>query len=102
MRTRLGPARKTNGGSNRAVVVVSGAMTDPELELSDDPSYRAGLLMGRQQSITDVMERLLSKDGKDASAKLISVLEWCVQTQEEGRVELQLVVQALNDQDDEE
>ena len=58
--------------------------------------------MGRQQSITDVMERLLSKDGKDASAKLISVLEWCVQTQEEGRVELQLVVQAINDQDDEE
>ena len=74
-------------------------MTDPEPELPDDPVYRAGMLMGRQQAMTDVMERLLSPDGGTTQDKVVSLLEWCAQTHQEGRVELELVIQDLKDQD---
>lgn len=73
-------------------------MSGPEPDLPDDPVYRAGVLMGRQQAVTDVMERLLSPDGGTTQDKVMSLLEWCAQTNQEGRVELELVVQALQDQ----
>lgn len=77
-------------------------MFDPEADLPDDPVYRGGVLMGRQQAVTDVMERLLSPDGGTAQDKVMSLLEWCAQTHQEGRIELELVIQALKEQDEEE
>lgn len=68
--------------------------------LADDPVYRAGVLMGRQRSITDVIEILLDPDGGLASTKLATLMEWCVQAQEEGKIELQLVVSELRARDD--
>ncbi len=44
--------------------------------LADDPTYRAGVLMGRQQSITDVMDLLLDPGRGSAADKLLSVMEW--------------------------
>lgn len=82
--------------------MLSEAMDDPELHLPDDPTYRAGVLMGRQQAVTDVMERLLSPDGGTAQDRVMALLEWCAQTHQEGRIELELVIQDLKDQDSEE
>ena len=65
--------------------------------LSDDPVYRAGVLTGRTQCVTDVMELILAPDGRDAGGKVRRLLEWCVQTQAEGTTELALVVADLHD-----
>ena len=51
--------------------------------------------MGRQRSITDVIEILLDPDGGVASMKLAALMEWCVQAQDEGKVELEMVVAEL-------
>ncbi len=68
--------------------------------LSDDPAYRAGVLMGRQQSISDVMGLLLDPDGGEADDRAKAILEWCVQTLEEGKSELALVLADLTRDDD--
>lgn len=68
--------------------------------LADDPVYRAGVLMGRQRSITDIIEILLDPVGGVASTKLAALMEWCVQAQEEGKVELQMVVEELRSLED--
>lgn len=65
--------------------------------LADDPTYRAGVIVGRQQSITDVMELLLDPAAGEAAAKLRSVVEWCVQGLEEGQAEVQLVMASLRE-----
>lgn len=72
-------------------------MDDPgDDSLADNPVYRAGVLMGRQQSITDVIGLLLSPDGGDASDKVLALLNWCVQVQDEGKTELEMVVAELH------
>lgn len=68
--------------------------------LANNPVYRAGVLMGRQRSITDVIEILLDPDGGLASTKLAALMEWSVQAQEEGKIELQMVVEELRSLED--
>jgi len=63
--------------------------------LADDPSYRAGIIMGRQQSITDVMELLLGSQAGNDSERLAAIMAWCIQTQDEAKTELTLVLAAL-------
>ena len=63
--------------------------------LANNPVYRAGVLMGRQRSITDVIEILLDPDGGLASTRLAALMEWSAQAQEEGKVELQMIVEEL-------
>lgn len=75
--------------------MLSSVMNDESF--ADDPTYRAGVLMGRQQSITDVMGLLVEPDGASASEKVASVMEWCIQTLEEGKGELKLIVAAVKD-----
>ena len=41
-------------------------MDKADIDPSDDPIYRAGVLMGRNQALTDVMERLFSPDAMSA------------------------------------
>lgn len=72
-------------------------MEDPNL--ADDPTYRAGVLMGRQQSITDVMTLLLDDKALSDQQRLEAVIAWCVQTQDESRLELELVLIALHEDD---
>ncbi|MFC7378232.1 hypothetical protein [Brevundimonas sp. GCM10030266] len=69
-------------------------MSDPHDDggLADHPIYRAGLLMGRNQAVTDIMERLLSDQTSDPGERLKSIFEWSVQALEEGRSELKIVV----------
>lgn len=66
-------------------------------DLADDPTYRAGVLMGRQQSITEVIERLLDPAAGGDRPRLEAIMAWCFQSQEEGRIELELVLSALRD-----
>ena len=84
-------------GSERRLTVIPSVMDE---SLADDPTYRAGVLMGRQQAVTDIMELLLDPKGGTTADKLLSVMEWCGQTLEEGKVEIQLVVAALRDDGD--
>ena len=81
-------------GSGRRLTVIPSVMDE---SLADDPTYRAGVLMGRQQSITDVMDLLLDPGRGSAADKLLSVMEWCVQSLEEGKAEVHLMVDALRD-----
>ena len=68
-------------------------------DLTDDPTYRAGKLMGRRQCVTEVMQLVGAKAGTNATDTLRSILEWCVQSQEEGSAELEMVVAAFRDRE---
>jgi hypothetical protein len=54
----------------------------------------------RQQSITDVISLLLDPEGGDASDKALSLLTWCVQAQDEGNTELEMVAADLRNLED--
>lgn len=69
-------------------------MTDPDEDLYGDFSYRAGVLIGRRQSLTEIRDRLVSPDCSRAEAVVAAVGEWCAQTEHELDVELQLVILA--------
>ena len=84
-------------GSGRRLTVIPSVMDE---SLADDPTYRAGVLMGRQQAVTDVMELLLDPEGGTTADKLLSVMEWCVESLEEGKTEAHLMVDALRDDGD--
>jgi len=73
---------------------------DDDIDPSDDPIYRAGVLMGRNQALTDVMERLFSPDAVSAEKTVRSLHAWVQQTMEEVRVEMQLVFAEWDDEDD--
>lgn len=79
---------------------------DDAADPSDDPIYRAGVLMGRNQALTDVMARLFSPDAVSAEKIVRSLHQWAQQTMDEVRVEMQLVFADLdtggdkNDADD--
>lgn len=76
-------------------------MDEDDIDPSDDPIYRAGVLMGRNQTLTDVMERLFSSDAMSAEKTVRALHAWAQQTMDEVRVEMQLVFADL-DADDEE
>jgi len=48
-------------------------MADPDQNVIDDPSYAEGVLVGRKQAVTDVMERLLAPDA-DVPESIIAAL----------------------------
>lgn len=75
-------------------------MDEDDIDPSDDPIYRAGVLMGRNQALTDVMERLFSPDAVSAEKTVRSLHAWVQQTMEEVRVEMQLVFAEWDDEDD--
>ena len=64
----------------------------------DDPSYRAGVLMGRRQSVNDILERLAASP--DTKAVVATVTEWCDQTEQELDVELLLLIRDQQRQTD--
>ncbi len=68
--------------------------------LSNDASFRAGVLLGRQQSLTDVMDLLLNPRDTNPTTKIASMLKWCEQTRQELAVESELAVAALRDRED--
>ncbi len=72
---------------------------DDDIDPSDDPIYRAGLLMGRNQTLTDVMERLFSPDAVSAEKTVRSLHAWVQQTMDEVRVEMQLVFSEWDDEE---
>lgn len=74
-------------------------MDDDDSDPSDDPIYRAGVLMGRNQALTDVMERLFSPDAVSAEKTVRALHAWVQQTMEEVRVEMQLVFSEWDDED---
>ena len=76
-------------------------MTEDDIDPSDDPIYRAGVLMGRNQTLTDVMERLFSSDAMSAEKTVRALHAWAQQTMDEVRVEMQLVFADLDAEDDE-
>ena len=63
---------------------------------ADDTIYRAGLLIGREQSIADVMALLMDPANKTAADKITALLNWGVQSLEEGQAEAHLVAEALS------
>ncbi|WP_392353004.1 hypothetical protein V8F63_09615 [Brevundimonas sp. LF-1] len=75
---------------------------DDDIDPSDDPIYRAGVLMGRNQALTDVMERLFSPDAVSAEKTVRSLHAWVQQTMDEVRVEMQLVFAEFGDDDEDE
>ena len=77
-------------------------MDEDDIDPSDDPIYRAGVLMGRNQTLTDVMERLFSSDAMSAEKTVRALHAWTQQTMDEVRVEMQLVFADLDADDDEE
>jgi len=89
------PGRRLIRALARGAVAVPYPMDDPSL--ADDPTYRAGVLMGRQQSITDVIERLLDPGAGADRDRLEAIMAWCRQAQEESRIELEMIVAALRD-----
>lgn len=74
---------------------------EDDIDPSDDPIYRAGVLMGRNQALTDVMERLFSPDAVSAEKTVRALHAWAQQTMDEGRVEMQLVFAEFGDEDEE-
>jgi hypothetical protein len=46
------------------------------------------------------MALLAAHDGAGASDKVVSVMEWCIQSLEEGKAELKLIVAAVKDRAD--
>jgi len=76
-------------------------MDEDDIDPSDDPIYRAGVLMGRNQTLTDVMERLFSSDAMSAEKTVRALHAWAQQTMDEVRVEMQLVFADLDAEDDE-
>ena len=77
---------------------------DDDIDPSDDPIYRAGVLMGRNQALTDVMERLFSPDAVSAEKTVRALRAWVLQSLDEVRVEMQLVFadfEAEDEEDDE-
>ena len=77
-------------------------MTEDDIDPSDEPIYRAGVLMGRNQTLTDVMERLFSSDAMSAEKTVRALHAWAQQTMDEVRVEMQLVFADLDAEDDDE
>ncbi len=77
-------------------------MDEDDIDPSDDPIYRAGVLMGRNQALTDVMERLFSPDVVSAEKTVRAVHAWVQQTMDEVRVEMQLVFAEFGDEDTDE
>lgn len=75
---------------------------DDDIYPSDDPIYRAGVLMGRNQALTDVMERLFSPDAVSSEKTVRALHAWVQQTMDEVRVEMQLVFAELGDEDEDE
>lgn len=75
---------------------------DDDTDPSDDPIYRAGVLMGRNQALTDVMERLFSPDAASAENTVRTLHAWVQQTMDEVRVEMQLVFAELGDEGEDE
>ncbi|WP_313045440.1 hypothetical protein [Brevundimonas sp.] len=75
---------------------------DDDIDPSDDPIYRAGVLMGRNQALTDVMERLFSPDAASAEKTVRALHAWVQQTMDEVRVEMQVVFADFEAEDDEE
>lgn len=76
-------------------------MDEDDIDPSDDPIYRAGVLMGRNQTLTDVMERLFSSDAISAAKTVRALHAWAQQTMDEVRVEMQLVFADLDADEDE-
>lgn len=74
-------------------------MDKADIDPSDDPIYRAGVLMGRNQALTDVMERLFSPDAVSAEKTVRALHAWTQQTMEEVRIEMQLVFDGLSAED---
>lgn len=79
-------------------------MEEDDIDPADDPIYRAGVLMGRNQALTDVMERLFSPDAMSPDKTVRALHGWVQQTMDEVRVEMQLVFAdlAADDEDDDE
>lgn len=75
-------------------------MDEDDIDPSDDPIYRAGVLMGRNQALTDVMERLFSPDAMSPDKTVRALHAWVQQTMDEVRVEMQLVFADLSADDD--
>ena len=71
-------------------------MDEDDIDPSDDPIYRAGVLMGRNQTLTDVMERLFSSDAMSAEKTVRALHAWTQQTMDEVRVEMQVSNRAVN------
>ena len=82
-----------SNGSHKSPFLLYRGMDDDRL--ADEPPYRAGVLTGRQHSFTDVMELFLDPNGGKADAKVLTVLNWCAQTQQEGNAEMALIVAEL-------
>lgn len=76
-------------------------MDEDDIDPSDDPIYRAGVLMGRNQTLTDVMDRLFSADAMSAEKTVKSLHAWAQQTMDEVRVEMRLVFADLEADEDE-
>src|SRR5690606_24842788 len=90
--TRKPMAWAASGADRPTNRAYGGVMDDEDdIDPSDDPIYRAGVLMGRNQTLTDVMERLFSPDAASAEKTVRAISEWARQTLEEVRVEMRLV-----------
>lgn len=61
---------------------------------TDDPVYRAGMMLGRQQSVVEILQVLRRPDG-GSQINYDGLLEWCVQTQFEADAELTIVLANL-------
>lgn len=71
-------------------------MDDDDFDPSDDPTYRAGVLMGRNQALADVMERLPSVDTMPPGKTVRALRAWTQQSMDEVRVELEYLIADLD------
>jgi hypothetical protein len=67
-------------------------------KLADDATYRAGLLVGRQQAVSEVVGLVSNLGHGTAEAKVSAVLEWCVQTLEGDQDEARLMAHSLRNE----
>lgn len=73
-------------------------MNDDDIEATDDPVYKAGLLVGRQRAFSDVIGYLVTQnDGRPAQQRK-ALMRWCASVMETCRDELLMVEAELRDE----
>lgn len=73
-------------------------MNDDDIEATDDPVYKAGLLVGRQRAFADVIAYLMSHDGGRPEQQHTALIHWCRTVLEACQDELAMVAAELRDE----
>lgn len=73
-------------------------MNDDDIQATDDPAYKAGLLVGRQQTFTDIISYVMSQDDGRPEQQRQALVHWCTAALETCRDELMMVDAELRDE----